>query len=81
MGRIKSTMIKKTAVQLLHGNESHFSMDFTHNKKVLKDTMPSKSIRNKVAGYIVRLQQQAAQPKTPRKVVSEPERESPQYTQ
>ena len=57
MGRIKSTMIKKTAKQLLV--EGHpFTSDFEKNKKVLKDTMPSKPIRNKVAGYIAHLQKQ-----------------------
>lgn len=54
MGRIKSTMIKKTARQLLEG-ENVFTADFEHNKKVLGDSMPSKSTRNKIAGYISRL--------------------------
>ena len=54
MGRIKSTMIKKTAKQLLLKG-APFTSDFEKNKKVLKDTMPSKSIRNKVAGYIAHL--------------------------
>lgn len=54
MGRIKSLMIKKAAKQLL-GGENIFNEDFEHNKKVLQDRMPSKSIRNKVAGYISRL--------------------------
>lgn len=54
MGRIKSLMIKKAAKQLLDG-EHRFTEDFEHNKKVLKNTMPSKPIRNKVAGYISRL--------------------------
>lgn len=54
MGRIKSTMIKKAARQLLEG-EHGFSTNFENNKKLLKDTMPSKPIRNKVAGYISRL--------------------------
>lgn len=54
MGRIKSTLIKKTAIQLL-ASEHNFTSDFTHNKKVLGNTMPSKSLRNKIAGYISRL--------------------------
>ncbi|MDO8460762.1 MAG: 30S ribosomal protein S17e [Nanoarchaeota archaeon] len=57
MGRIKSTLIKKTATQLMDGFDG-FSEDFEYNKKVLKGTMPSKSIRNKVAGYISRLVRQ-----------------------
>jgi len=54
MGRIKSTIIKKTARQLIE-KKVPFTTDFDYNKKILKDTMPSKSIRNKIAGYIARL--------------------------
>lgn len=55
MGRIKSTMVKKTAKKLLFERESHFAESFMENKKALSSTMPSKSIRNKVAGYLSRL--------------------------
>jgi ribosomal protein S17E len=59
MGRIKSLMVKRAAKQLLdEKNESTarlFSPDFDANKKVLRNTMPSKPIRNKIAGYIARL--------------------------
>jgi ribosomal protein S17E len=54
MGRIKSTMVKRAANQLLD-EENDFNDSFDHNKLVLKDTMPSKPIRNKIAGYIARL--------------------------
>ena len=54
MGRIKSLMVKRAADQLLEG-EHDFNEDFIHNKKLLNDTMPSKPIRNKIAGYIARL--------------------------
>ena len=54
MGRIKSTMIKKAASELFTASEG-FSEDFERNKKILKDTMPSKSVRNKVAGQLTRL--------------------------
>jgi small subunit ribosomal protein S17e len=54
MGRIKSLMIKKAAKQLLDGEHS-FNESFEHNKKILSNTMPSKPIRNKIAGYIGRL--------------------------
>jgi len=54
MGRIKSLMVKKAAKQLLEG-ENEFSESFEHNKKILGSTLPSKPIRNKVAGYIARL--------------------------
>jgi len=53
MGRIKSLMVKRAAKQLL--DEKVFNTDFENNKKVLKDTMPSKPVKNKIAGYIARL--------------------------
>ena len=55
MGRIKSTMVKKTAKKLLVEREAYFSESFEDNKKALSSTMPSKPIRNKVAGYLSRL--------------------------
>lgn len=52
MGRVKSKLIKRTGSALL--NEDIFVIDFEQNKKILKDLMPSKKIRNQVAGYISR---------------------------
>ncbi len=63
MGRIKSTMIKKAAFQIYGGSEG-FSEDFEMNKKLLINTMPSKSVRNKVAGQIARLAKQRRMAKT-----------------
>lgn len=57
MGRIKSLMVKRAATKLMDGEHS-FTGDFEYNKKLLKDRMPSKSIRNKIAGYIARLVKQ-----------------------
>jgi ribosomal protein S17E len=54
MGRIKSLMVKRAAQQMLSG-ENGFTSEFELNKKILGDTMPSKPIRNKIAGYIARL--------------------------
>ena len=54
MGRIKSLMIKRTARQLMKGFDV-FSNDFETNKKLLKGTLQYKSIRNKTAGYISRV--------------------------
>ncbi len=55
MGRIKSAMVKRASFELLElGIE--FKNNFAENKKILgNNTMPSKKIRNKVAGYIARL--------------------------
>ena len=54
MGRIKSKLVKRTAKNLLK-EENKFNDNFEKNKKILKDSMPSKKIRNQIAGYIARL--------------------------
>ncbi len=54
MGRIKSKLVKRTANALLK-RENQFTKDFEENKKVLKVKMPSKKIRNQIAGSIARL--------------------------
>lgn len=54
MGRIKSLMVKRAAKQLV-AVTTNFNESFSHNKKLLGRTMPSKPIRNKVAGYIARI--------------------------
>lgn len=53
MGRIKSLLVKRTAEKLLLNEQ--FSDNFDENKKILGMTMPSKRIRNILAGYITRL--------------------------
>ena len=53
MGRIKSTLIKRTAEKLM--KEHEFTDDFEKNKKLIDGIMPSKRMRNMVAGYITRL--------------------------
>jgi len=54
MGKIKTKLIKKTSKNLMkEGIE--FTKDFEKNKKILGNTMPSKKIRNQIAGYLVRL--------------------------
>lgn len=55
MGRIKTAMIKRAAEQVLDKEPELFNESFEHNKKILGSTMPSKRIRNKIAGYISRL--------------------------
>lgn len=60
-------MVKKAARQLMTEKEI-FSDSFDHNKKRLSNLMPSKPIRNKIAGYIGRLvKMQKAGPR-PRKI-------------
>jgi len=55
MGRIKTTLIKRTGRQLIEKEPELFSKDFEQNKKLLKTTMPSKRMRNKIAGHITRI--------------------------
>jgi len=55
MGKIKSTLIKRTSRQLLAATPESFGETFGENKKALGRTMPSKKMRNKMAGYIARL--------------------------
>ncbi len=61
MGRIKPGFIKRTGEELLQKYRERLKEDFEHNKKVLQELInsgvlasPSKKIRNKVAGYLVR---------------------------
>jgi len=62
MGKIKSTLIKKTAKQLLN-EENCFSSDFEVNKKLLSVGMPSKKNRNKIAGYIAKIKRKESREK------------------
>ena len=57
MGKIKSKLIKRTAKALFREG-IEFSESFERNKKILGgDTMPSKKLRNQIAGYAIRLKQ------------------------
>ena len=56
MGKIKSMLIKRTGKKLL--SENVFTEDFNNNKKILSSTMPSKKIKNILAGYMSRLKRQ-----------------------
>jgi small subunit ribosomal protein S17e len=57
MGRVRPTYIKRLARDLVETEEGRFSDDFDHNKNVLKemDQFESRKVRNRVAGYIVRV--------------------------
>jgi ribosomal protein S17E len=79
MGRIKSKMIKRAAKQLIE-KDTRFVNEFENNKKVLAESMPSKPIRNKIAGYIARLKKMEQKARVPRVKVST-EEEVPQYMQ
>ena len=53
MGRIKSKLVKKTGNSLILDG-GPFTKIFDENKKILLGIMPSKKIRNQVAGFITR---------------------------
>lgn len=55
MGRVKSLLIKRTAKELVKNNSALLNDNFDHNKKLLKVMLPSKRMRNSIAGYITRL--------------------------
>ena len=63
MGKIKSKMMRRTAESLMKDEEIEFSEDFEQNKKILGDTMPSKKLRNRIAGLISRMKKQEAKKK------------------
>lgn len=54
MGKIKSKAVKMTAKRLKE-NDIVFKDDFEGNKALLRDTMPSKKVRNQLAGYLTRV--------------------------
>ena len=55
MGKIKSKAIKKAAVSLINNEDIELADNFEDNKKILGNTMPSKKMRNQLAGYIAKL--------------------------
>ncbi len=53
MGKIKSKQIRRTASGIMkEGIE--FSENFEKNKNILGSEMPSKKMRNQLAGFLVR---------------------------
>jgi len=57
MGKVRSTLIKRTAKKTLKKYPERASKDFSENKKAVSDLLilPSKRMRNRVAGYLTRL--------------------------
>jgi ribosomal protein S17E len=60
MGKIKSKQIKRSAKELIKKG-IEFSEDFERNKKILGNTLPSKKIRNQMAGYLSKLSKEGKQ--------------------
>lgn len=62
MGKIKTKLVKKTANNLSK-RDLPFSESFDNNKKILGSTMPSKKIRNQIAGFLARIKRNEAMKK------------------
>ena len=60
MGKIKSKLIKRTANSLIEKG-IEFKGKFEENKNILGKTMPSKKIRNQMAGYLSKLSKKGKQ--------------------
>lgn len=60
MGRIKTTLLKKTANKLYKTNPGMFKKSFEENKKLTNELIEtqSKKFRNIIAGYLTRLAKQ-----------------------
>jgi small subunit ribosomal protein S17e len=95
MGRIKQKMIKNAAKDFLK-EENSFTPEFEQDKKLLQQSgaMPSKTVRNKLAGYLARLEKAKlnADAKAAKRAIKEAaakaaaekeerEKERPQYEQ
>lgn len=57
MGKIKSKLIRRTANTLLK-EEIGFTKSFEENKRLLGNTMPSRKIRNQIAGLLAKIKKQ-----------------------
>ncbi|MEB3861091.1 MAG: 30S ribosomal protein S17e [Desulfurococcales archaeon] len=57
MGKVRTTLVKRTARKLLAEYRDLFTRDFEHNKKVVSELIEyrSKKLRNQIAGYITHL--------------------------
>ena len=66
MGRIKTTLIKRTGRKLVALHKENFAPDFEKNKPLVHEYLPraNKKMKNIVAGYVTRLIKQEEQKKT-----------------
>ena len=69
MGRIKSTLVKRTARQLIAITPESFDVTFEKSKRALGRTLPSKKVRNKIAGYIARIQRRTEKAKKEKTII------------
>jgi len=57
MGKVRTTLVKRTARKLLEKYPDLFNGDFENNKKMVSALVElrSKKLRNQIAGYITHL--------------------------
>uniref|UniRef100_A0A7C4BBR0 Small ribosomal subunit protein eS17 n=1 Tax=Ignisphaera aggregans TaxID=334771 RepID=A0A7C4BBR0_9CREN len=57
MGKVRISLVKRTARKLLQLYPNEFSEDFQHNKEKVKNYVKtqSKKLRNQIAGYVTHL--------------------------
>lgn len=57
MGRIKTMLIKRVSNKLVNLHGDQFSENFDENKEIVQRyaEIPSKKLRNVIAGYVTRL--------------------------
>ncbi len=62
MGRIKTALVKRVTNELFEHHRERFKTDYSENKKIVSELVdiPSKKIKNIIAGYITRLVRRAA---------------------
>ena len=60
MGKIKSKLIRRSAHSFIQKG-IEFAESFEKNKKILGREMPSKKLRNQIAGFLSRFKKQEAQ--------------------
>lgn len=61
MGRIKSRFVKSSGSRIYENVKSELTEDFDKNKVVIAKyaEIPSKRLRNSIAGYVTRLHKQS----------------------
>ncbi len=57
MGRIKTTLVKRSTLRLMASHSDEFTGDFKQDKQKMRQfaIISSKKLRNKIAGYVARL--------------------------
>ncbi len=57
MGKVRTSLVKRTARELVARYPDLFTTDFEHNKRAVSKltAWSSKRLRNQVAGYVTRL--------------------------